>query len=219
MKRSLTRMAIVLIAFNAGLAVAILALGEMGETEGRILGTSLLATFSALLAMVQVPAFQAGRLGPVPPVGMAACAVGFMMITVAIWADIDLDAWGRLGGSAYVIGAGGAVAGVLSGWPIRGKARWVGVAANVLVAVAVVMILGEIWFEVDSEASRRSFAAIAVLLSASALAVPILHRASQDRITEPIEHCPFCGARLDAEAGQSVVCADCAHTFRVRVET
>ena len=49
MRRSLVRIAITLIAANAALAIVILLGGDMGETGGRILGTSLLATATALL--------------------------------------------------------------------------------------------------------------------------------------------------------------------------
>ena len=47
MRRSLVRIAITLIAANAALAIVILLGGDMGETGGRILGTSLLATATA----------------------------------------------------------------------------------------------------------------------------------------------------------------------------
>lgn len=218
MKRSLTRAAITLIAINAALAVAILALGSVGDTEGRILGTSLLATFSALVVMVQVPAMQEGRLGVVPMGGMVACGVGFVIVTAAIWGDFDADAWGRSGGTAYVLAAASAVAAVFSGWPIRGRAAWVGGAADALIAIAALMILGAIWFEFDSDGYWRTFAVISVLVAAAGLAVPILHRASVDRVAARIGHCPFCGTALDAEAGVSIDCPGCSRTFRVRAE-
>ena len=218
MRRSLTRAAITLIAINAALAIVILALGRMGDIEGRILGTSLLATFSALVAMVQVPAMSERRLGVVPFIGIAACGVGFAMGAAEIWVDIGSDVWGRMGGSGYVAAAASAAAAILSGWPIRGRASWVGQAANVVIAVAAVMILGGIWFEFDNEGYWRTFAVVAVLVGAAGLAIPILHRSSVETIEARIEHCPFCGTDLSAEAGKSIACEACTRKFSVLVE-
>ena len=95
MKPTLTRVAIILISLNAALAVAILAFGRMGNIEGRILGTSLIATTSALLAMAQVPALRGRRLGVAPRAGM----VGFFVMTIGMWTEADSAVWWKLGGS------------------------------------------------------------------------------------------------------------------------
>ena len=214
MKASLTRAAIILIAINAALAVVILALGRMGQTEGRILGTSMLATTTALLAMVQLPAVRDRRIGMLPIVGIAACGIGFVVVTAGIWTDGFSEFWGRVAGSAYIVAVAGAVAVILTSWPIRGKAKWVGTAAPILVMIAAVMILGGIWFEFDSEAYWRSFGVVAVLLAAAGLAVPILHRGS---VTEEVavEYCPFCGSGLDKATGTSITCESCSQRFSV----
>ena len=56
MRSSLTRVAITLIAINAVVAIVILLGADMGDTGSRILGTSLIATGTALLVLVTVPA-------------------------------------------------------------------------------------------------------------------------------------------------------------------
>jgi len=218
MKPTLTRVAIILISLNAALAVAILAFGRMGDVEGRILGTSLLATTSALLAMVQVPALRGRRLGVAPRVGMMASGVGFFVMTIGMWTEADSAVWAKLGGSGYAIAVAGAMAAVLSGWPIRGRAAWVGSAARRLIAIGVVMVLGGIWFEIDNEAYGRAFAVLAVLLGAAGLAIPILHRSSAEQVRLAIEHCPFCGAPMSGETGSAVACAACRTAFSIRVE-
>lgn len=218
MKPTLTRVAIILISLNAALAVAILAFGRMGDIEGRILGTSLLATTSALLAMVQVPALRGHRLGVAPRAGMVASGVGFFVMTTGMWTEADSAVWWKLGGSGYAIAVAGAMAAVLSGWPIRGRAAWVGSAAQRLIALGVFMVLGGIWFEIDNEAYGRAFAVLAVLLGAAGLAIPILHRSSTGRVRLPIEHCPFCGSPMSGETGTALVCEDCLMTFNIRVE-
>jgi len=216
MKASLTRVAIILIAINAALAVAILALGRMGQTEGRILGTSMLATTTALLAMVQLPAVRDRRIGISPIIGITACGIGFVIVTAGIWTDGFSEFWGRTAGTAYTVAVAGAVAVILTSWPIRGRAKWVGTAAPILVVITAVMILGGIWFEFDSEAYWRSFGVVAVLLAATGLAVPVLHRGSViEEGPSWIGYCPFCGSDLNEAAGTSITCKSCSQRFSV----
>jgi hypothetical protein len=215
-KASLTRAAIILIAINAALAVVILALGRMGETEGRILGTSMLATTTALLAMIQLPAVRDRRIGTLPIVGIGASGIGFVIVTAGIWTDGFSEFWGRVAGSAYTVAVAGAVAVILTSWPIRGKAKWVGTAAPILTVIAAVMILGGIWFELDSEAYWRSFGVVAVLLAAAGLAVPVLHRGSiLEEGPSSIGYCPFCGTGLNEATGIAITCKACSQRFSV----
>ncbi len=217
-KQTFTRVAIVLISLNAVLAVMILALGRMGDTEGKILGTSLLATASALLAMVQVPALRGQRLGIAPMTGIAASGIGFLVVAVGMWTELESDTWWRLGGSGYIIAVAAAVAAILSGWPVRGRAGWVQSAALVLIGIGAAMGLGGIWLEIDNEAFGRIFAVVLVLVAAAGLAIPILHRSAVEEFHLSIEHCPFCGVRMHGETDSPLVCKACRRTFNVRVD-
>lgn len=212
MRRRYTRLAITLVALNAGLAIVILATGDPGEVEGRILGTSLLATASALLAMVQTAGFDERRR----VIGIGAALTGFVVVTIGIWTETDVAAWWRLGGTAYTVGTAGAVSAVLSARPLGGRNAWLQQAARILVAAAATMIVGGIWFEPSSDAYWRVFAVIAVLIAASGLAIPILHRSSGGAGAH-VAHCPLCGGDVDAATEADITCVRCSRTFRVRV--
>jgi len=218
MKRSLVRIVIALIAINAAMAVFVLLSGEIGDTEGKILLTSLLATATAVLAMVCAPALTARRLRPVPSIGIAAAGIGFVMVTVGVWAEPDAVWFGKASGSAYLVAVAAALACLLSAWPIRGRSSWVGTAAYALVALVTLLLLAGLWFEIDASGFWRVFSVLAVLLAASALATPVLHRSTGPSGAEPIEHCPFCGGDLEAESGATITCPTCGRRFTVRLD-
>ena len=74
------------IAVNAAFGIyAVLAPG-FGETQGKILGTSLCVTGAVLLALACEPAWERRLLGPVPFTGVVSSAAGFAIAIVLIGA-------------------------------------------------------------------------------------------------------------------------------------
>lgn len=216
MKPLFTRIVIGLIVANAGFAIFVLLGGDIGEVEGRILGTSLIATASAILAMACAPALSNGRLGFVPHVGMVGAAVGFAAVTTFIWVDLDSPTLGKVAGSAFVVAGAAALACLLSGWQLRGGSAWVGIAANILIATVAAMILLPVWTEVGwQDGYWRLFAILIVLLSAAVLAVPVLHRGAGGTPGEQLKHCPFCGSAIEGVAGKPVTCGSCGRRYTV----
>jgi hypothetical protein len=215
-RRSLVRIAIGLIAANAALAIVILIGGEMGDTEGKILATSLLATATALVVMVQLPALGDRRIGLTPILAIGAAAIGFAVVTTGIWAEMDSEIGWKLGGTGYVLAVAGAIAAILAGLPITGRSSWVGSGTIVAVAIATTMIVIGIWFEIDVEGYWRTFAVVAVLVAAGGLAVPILHRSSRtEHIDMAITHCPFCGTDVGSQRASDASCPACGNRFGV----
>src|SRR3972149_1977102 len=75
-RASFFRIILVLVAINAAIGIFALVGGELGETGGKILGTSLLATMGAVLALVCAPAAGAARAWGWPKIGMLAAGSG-----------------------------------------------------------------------------------------------------------------------------------------------
>lgn len=218
MRKPLVRISITLIAINAALAIVILLGGEMGDTGGRILGTSLLATGTAMVAMVQLPALADRRIGLVPAVAIGAAAVGFVIVTAGIWGGADGDFGWKVAGTAYIVAVGGAILAILAGQRIEGRTAWVGTATLGAVGLAAAMLVAAIWFEVDGEGYWRIFAVVAVLVAAGGLAVPILSRSSDS--TRPdltVVACPFCASDLDGQRASDAVCPICGSRFTVEL--
>ena len=223
MRSTMTRVAMTLIALNALLAIIILIGGEMGETGGRILATSLLATGTALLVMVLVPAVSDGRIGFVPHLAIAGAVVGFVIVTIGIWTETDAEFGWKIAGTAYNIAVAGAAAALLAALPVEGRARWVATATLGAVGIAALMIVAAIWVEIDSDMYWRVFSVLGVLVAAGALSIPILHRSASavptELAEETIYHCPFCGARTGPQPVAGAQCPACGRRFGVVMHT
>jgi hypothetical protein len=216
MRRSLVRIAIGLIAANAALAIVILLGGDMGETGGRILGTSLLATATALIVMVQLPALSDRRLGLVPLVAIAAAGIGFVIMTYGIWSEFGSEIGWKTAGTAYTIGVAGAMAVIVAGQPIAGPSRWVRNATLGIIGLGAAWLIAGMWFEIESEGYWRLFAVVAVLVAAGLLAVPILSRSeAADHVEMAVTHCPFCGTDVGSQRAADASCPACGNRFGV----
>jgi len=219
MRRTLTRLVIALIVANAALAIVALLSGDIGDTEAKILGTSLLATACAVLAMMCAPALADHRLGAVPHLGIAGAIVGFGLVTAALWTEDIGAVWlGRTAATAFVVAVAAALACLLSAWKVRGAGAWVGGAANLLIVVTAGMILAAVWTDIAGSGYWRMFSVAAVLLAAAALAVPVLHRGAPEPAGDPITRCPFCGNAIEGTAGAAIACPSCGRRYRVRME-
>lgn len=216
MKNLLVRISITLIVINAALAIAILLGGDMGDTGGRVLGTSLLATGTAMVSMVQLPALADRRIGILPAVAIGAGAVGFVMVTAAIWGDADNDLGWKVAGTAYTIAISGAIASILSGQRIEGRSAWVGTATLGAIGLAATMLVAAIWFDVGRDGYWRVFAVVAVLVAAGGLAVPILSRSSASPTPDLVViACPFCASELAGQRASDAICPVCGSRFTV----
>jgi hypothetical protein len=215
MNRSL-RIVLVLIGINAAIAIATLLSGELGDTQGRILGTSLLLTAGAVLVLACVPALSANRAGYWPHLGIAAAVVGTVTLIIGVWAEPSEVVW-QLGGSGMVLAVASALVSILSPWTASGGLSWIRPAVGALAAITAAMIIIPIWSDLgrDSGAYWRTFAIVAVLLAAAAIATPIAHRMTASESPDTIAHCPFCGADLSSETGKRTTCGTCGRVFEV----
>jgi hypothetical protein len=139
-------------------------------------------------------------------------------VAAVIWGDIEALWLGKTAGSAYLIAGASALACLLSAWPIRGRASWVGIAAYALVATVTLALLAALWLEIGSSGYWRAFAVLAVLLAAALLAIPILHRSGDGNVADKITRCPFCGASVTGSTGEPITCPSCGRRFTVRLD-
>ena len=92
-----------LLSASALLAIGILLVGRFGDTEQRILGTTMLLAGYGLLALPSVVLLDQGRFRRLAQAGLAASAVGGALATASVWGVSDSDTLGRLVGTATVV--------------------------------------------------------------------------------------------------------------------
>ena len=215
-RRSVLRTILALVAANAVLGVFILLGGDMGETEGKVLATSLLVTLGVTLGLVCAPAATAGRARVWPRLGMAAAAVATVAFVISVWSDSQ-SALLRTGGVALSYGVAAALVSVLSAWPGTGRLAWMGGAATALASVGATMVSAGIVFEIGAEGYWRLFGVAMVLLASAAIATPIVHRMGPAAgVDSDHRHCPYCGSPAAGHHGQVTHCPHCGRSFVVR---
>ncbi len=209
------RVVLVLVAINAAFGIWALLGGDMGDTEGKILATSLLATMGAVIALVCAPAASARRAWWVPQIGMLASAAASAIFIGALWTEAA-DEFFKVGGTALVIAIAAALISLLSAWPGSGALSWVRPAAMLLAAVGAGLIIFSMWADADvPELYWTVFGIVMVLLAALAIATPVVHRMSANSDPQPYVHCPFCGATVTGMIGKTMTCPSCNRKYEV----
>jgi hypothetical protein len=204
----------------AVLGIVALLGGGFGDTEGKILTTSLLVTAAAVVSLACAVALEAGRLGRLPYAGIAASLVSFAMFIAGIWVEIRTDAYWKAAITLLLIALAIAHSGLLDLarlsrlWPLR--------AAQILTALAAVLIVIAMWAEIDAEGYWRGTGVVLVLFAAATVAVPILHRMADippddeaHRAVPAVVACPFCGSSVAGIAGSAITCSACDRRWRV----
>ncbi len=207
---------------NAALGIYALVGGDFGETQGKILGTSMSVTGALVLALVCVPAWERHLLGPVPPAAAIIGAAGFALVVVSMWSGGESDTLGKAIGTLLVIGGAGALASllVLATLPPRHVIAFR--IALGLEAVAAGMFIAGVWLELEQEGYWRAFGVVVIVLAALVVSIPVLHRIDRAALAvaraEPGKpgYCPYCGASVDAVEGEPVTCGRCRRSFTVQ---
>lgn len=206
------------VAVNAVLGIYALLAPDFGETDGKILGTSLCVTGALVLAVVCVPAWERGLLGPLPALAALAGAAGFTLAAVSMWAEPEGELLPRLIGTLLAPAGGAALACVLALASLPPRWRRLHTAAYALIAVAATMVVAGFWTEPDSGWYARALGVVLVALAALVVTIPVVHRVGRGEHTavEPVSFCPFCGGPLAGRAGAEERCPSCAARFVVR---
>lgn len=210
------------VCFNAALGIYALVAGEFGETEGKILGTSLSVTGALVLALVCAPAWERRLLGLVPPAAALVGATGFALVAVSMWAGGESDTLGKTIGTLLVVGGAGALASLLVLATLAPPHAIVFRLVLGLETVAAGMMVTGLWLDLEREEYWRAFGVVMIVLAALVVSIPVLHRIGRAALAvagaEPVEprYCPYCAAEVVAAEERPATCARCRRSFTVR---
>lgn len=211
------------VAVNAALGIYAVLVPDFGETEGKVLATSLCVTGAVVVALACEPAWEHGLLGPVPVVTVVLGAAGFTLVLVGIWTEADTETWGRIVGTTFTLTAAGVVACLLALARLAPRHRRVLHAGLVLLAVAAGLVVGLVWTDDPGEWYIRVLGVALIALAAVVVTVPVLHwvdrgelAAAEAGAAGEVAFCPFCGRSLQGAVGGRLYCPRCGRAFSVR---
>jgi hypothetical protein len=208
---------------NAILGIAAVLAPEFGETQEKILGTSLCVTGAVLLALACEPAWERGLLGLVPLVGALLGAAGFALAIGGIWAEPTGNTYGRIQGSVLAFAGACVLASLLALATLAPRRAWLQRITYVLLALGATMFATLPWLG-DSPPGWfvRSFGVVMIVLAAFVVTIPVLHwvdrreLAALAAVADVVRYCPYCGNRVSgAELDVEAACSRCGREFVV----
>jgi len=210
------------IAVNAALGIYAVLAPDFGETQGKILGTSLCVTGAVVLALACEPAWERRLLGPVPPVGAVLGGVGFTLAVAGIWAEPESEIWGKTMGTIFAVAVACAAASLLAPARLAPRHAWIFTVTLALLGLGAAMISLLLWLGDDpADAYLRALGVVMIVLAAFTVTVPVLHwvdrgaLAAAEAVTGAVRFCPYCGRELAGVVGVDLRCARCGRDFTI----
>ena len=227
LRRTALRVLLASLALSAAMGLAALARGEFDELDGRLLLSAFTVFGASAVALACGLAWERGRLGVVPPLGVALGLVGLVLLIVLIWTELGADSdlvWRAfVTETVFAVAATHASLVAISG-SLR-RLRGAPFPAYALNVVGVALTLLLVWADdvAGSGGFWRWYGAVMVLLIAATIALPVLRRLvgepseapAPEAATPRARFCPACGEAL-VPAGASS-CAACGANFEVRL--
>ena len=200
---------------------AVLAPG-FGETQGKILGTSLCVTGAVLIALACEPAWERKLLGPVPAASAFLGVVGFTFAIAGIWAEPESETWAKVMMTIFTFSIAGVAASLLALARVAPRHAWLLKVTFLLLAVGAGMYSLIPWLGDDpGEWFVRCLGVVMIALAACVVTAPVVHwvdrgaLAAAKAATGAVRFCPYCGRELAGGIGAELSCSRCGRGFTV----
>lgn len=210
------------IAVNAALGIYAVLAPDFGETQGKILGTSLCVTGAVILALACEPAWERRLLGPIPHAGAGLGAIGFTFAIVGIWTEPENEVWSKAMGSIFTLAVAGVAGSLLALARLAPRHRWIFTVTLALLGLGAGMVAVTFWLPDDpDEWYLRAMGVVLIALAAFTVIVPVLHwvdraaLAVAEAATGAVGFCPYCGKELGREIGAALRCHRCGREFTI----
>jgi hypothetical protein len=165
----------VTVVVNALTGIGAIIVGDLGETAGRFLLTTLTLSALGLCCLLCVLGWDAGRLSFIPSFGLTLSIVGFVLVIAGIWAEPADDDFWRLTGTLTILGMASAY-GCLVSLANLVRSEFLKYTAVAAAYGFGAMIIIAIWGGDDSSPYGEMFGIVAIILLASSLLVPVVQR-------------------------------------------
>lgn len=235
MKRYALWILVASVAISALLGCVALLSSHFGETQGKVLLSTLAIAQASLLAMVCGVAMGKPATAPLAKLGAVLAVATAPLLLTAIWGEVEGKTFWRMTGTLEVAAVAVAHVSLLLTARLRVDRRWM-VVATIFAALALAaIVVGLLWeaFE-DMKDLWRPLGVLSILTCAGTLLVWVFHRMNAgavaaavalDAVTGApggdvprIRHCVACGADRIEVSPTGVRCFTCGAHFHVTVE-
>ncbi len=200
--------------------------GRFGETEIKILATTLGMCFYSMTAMACFTALEKRRSKVLALPGLGTCAAGMLVLLGVIWLEAYEDEWTiKLAAILAMFAFSLAQASLLTLAQLERKLAWVSWIAYGSIFWLVIQLSVMIVWDIDDEWLIRAAGVLGILDGCASLTIPILFklRGGPKPAVIPEAYswieliCPRCGHQGEFAIG-AIKCPQCALKMHVDVE-
>ena len=164
------------VAINAALGITALFAGSFGETQGKVLFTSLSISAASVMSLAMFPARDRNKLGPIPAVGIVLSVAGFALLIILVWSGFSNEILVKSAFSILVLATSSAYASLVSLAIVRLQHQIVVRCGYSFITALSALIMIMIWGEPDGDLAPRMIGVVSILLAAVTVSIPMLHR-------------------------------------------
>jgi hypothetical protein len=218
------------LSLSALVGIYIFVVGDFGETEIKILLTTLSLAYFSVSALGCAVVLERGLARWLPFPGLLSCAFGFFWSLLMIWAEWHREPVAKTQVIAVIVAFSLAQSSLLTLAPLKGNLRWVFGATLAAIFALAALASAMLIFEWEDELLFRLTGVLGILDAAGTLAVPILYKlghagpAAPQPVgkVQPTEGwhielaCPRCGHRGRYSVGR-IRCPGCSLEVQVGI--
>jgi len=225
LKQVFLRTLIVALVGSALIGIYAFLFGDFGETEVKILLTTLSISYFSIISLACAAAFEAKRGGILARIGLAVGVLGFVAYLPGIWAEwFENEGYGKSMVILAIFAFSFAQSCLLALVPLQKSIRWVVFSTVGIIFALAILISGMIVFEADEEWLFRFVGVLGILDGCGSVLIPVLYKlgGKSDGIipSESLDRielfCPRCGHREAYSVG-TIRCGKCALEIRVEI--
>ncbi len=198
MRRSFLYVLIASVAVSALLGIMALFSSNLGETEIKVLLSTLCVAGASILSLACAAAWEKNRARAFAGPGVGAAAVGFGLFFIGIWGEVRGEVVWKLGATGVIAGCFCAHAALLLLVRLATTHRWVQAATIGCTALLSVVLLVVILGSNSPSDAWRAIGVFAILGTAGTILTAVFRRmapAAEDEEPRALR-CPHCGEAL-----------------------
>lgn len=179
MKRPLLYTLVVSVAISAVLGIAIVLRNEWGWLELRVILTTATLAVASLCGLACDLSKTPKGTNLLPLTGLGLTVLSTAMLLVAIWLEIDSEAYVKATVISCIFTVAIVHVSLLSIARLAPRFRWIFLLATQLILGLAALLGVLILFEIGDESMARIIAVIAIANVALTIVIPLLHRISK----------------------------------------
>jgi hypothetical protein len=187
------------VAVSALLGIGVILFGNFGDTEAKILLTTLTVTITSILGLACGAFYETGRGRGLPVAGILLAVAAAVLWIIFTWGHFESERFFiKVAFTATLLAAGCSHISLLSIARLEQRFRWSLYAAHFAVWTLTAILLYIIWMEPssDSDFVTRLIGVLSIVIAAMTIITPVFHWLSQH--TPPAEEIDAEIARLRA---------------------